>query len=165
VAIARHKQLMWWKLAMEILANFFDALRVSRLGQVRVKPTWIAFQQVFPTTEVQPSPCSHWRRNALTTTFLNLQWSTVNVSDLTVTGSKANTQSTAAVQQQIPRVIAATGRIATAAQIDLSYSPVGANVPAHLIYSSLGHVSQPSKGILISIRKANNTSMKLSGSS
>jgi len=47
------------KLAMKIFADFFDTLWVSRLGKVRIKPTWIAFQQVFATTQALPCPCPY----------------------------------------------------------------------------------------------------------
>ena len=55
----RHEKLVQRKLSVKILAYFLDALRVSRLGEVRVKPTWIAFQQVLATTQVLPRPCPH----------------------------------------------------------------------------------------------------------
>ena len=44
VATASHKQLMQWKLTVKILANFLDTLRVSHLGEVCVKPTWITIK-------------------------------------------------------------------------------------------------------------------------
>ena len=59
MAVTRHEELMERKLAMKIFADFFDTLWVSRLGKVRIKPTWIAFQQVFATTQALPCPCPY----------------------------------------------------------------------------------------------------------
>ena len=72
VAITRHEELVQWKLAVKVLANFLDALRVSRLAKVGIKPTWIAVQQVLTTTEVLPRSSPHRWWNPLPTALFYL---------------------------------------------------------------------------------------------
>ena len=59
MASTSHEELVQWKLAVKILANFLNTLRVSRLSKVRVETTWIAIQQVLAATQVLPRPGTH----------------------------------------------------------------------------------------------------------
>jgi len=49
------------------------------------------------------------------------------------------------VSERVATVVIATARIAVAAQIDLLYSPVGANVRHHLIHGSVSPYLPPPK--------------------
>jgi len=72
VATTCHEEFMQRKLPVKILANFLDTLRVSRLGEVSVKTTWIAIQHVLATTQVLPRSGPHWRWNAFMTALFYL---------------------------------------------------------------------------------------------
>jgi len=52
VAATSHEELMQRKLAVKILSDFLDTLRVSCLAKVGVETTRIAVQQVFATAQV-----------------------------------------------------------------------------------------------------------------